>query len=88
MGTIAARDCRRAVELTETVAAIGLLAVCQALDLRDSGSGVKGPFALRDTVRKGVATLGADRRQDRDIEQVLSMLRDDALPLGSYEPTG
>ena len=34
MGTIAARDCLRVVELGETVAAVCLLAACQAVDLR------------------------------------------------------
>jgi histidine ammonia-lyase len=82
MGTIAARDCRRIVELSETVAAIVLLAVCQALDLRDGGSGLPRPIALRDAVRKSVPRLTRDRRQDRDIERVLAMLRADALPLG------
>src|SRR3990172_830520 len=33
MGTLAARDCRRILDLTETVAVIALLAACQALDL-------------------------------------------------------
>ena len=33
MGTIAARDCRRVLELGETVAAILTLAGCQALEL-------------------------------------------------------
>jgi histidine ammonia-lyase len=82
MGTIAARDCRRIVELSETVAAIVLLAACQALDLRDGGSGLPRLIALRDAVRKSVPRLTRDRRQDRDIERVLAMLRADALPLG------
>jgi len=82
MGTIAARDCRRIVELSETVASIVLLASCQALDLRDGGSGLRRPLALRDTVRKSVPRLTRDRRQDLDIERVLAALREDALPLG------
>ncbi len=86
MGTIAARDCRRIVELSETVGAISLLAVCQALDLRDGGSRLRRPLALREAVRKAVPTLSADRRQDRDIERVLDLLRHDALPLGPLGP--
>jgi histidine ammonia-lyase len=39
MGTIAARDCRRILELSETVAAILLLADCQALELRGDAAG-------------------------------------------------
>ena len=84
MGTIAARDCRRILELSETVAAISLLAVCQALDLREGGSQLRAPLALRDTVRKVAATVTEDRRQDRDIERVLGLLRDGSLPLGPY----
>ena len=37
MGTVAARDCLRILELTESVAAMVLLADCQAVDLRDAG---------------------------------------------------
>ena len=84
MGTIAARDCRRVLELSETVAAIGLLAACQAIDLREGGSQLRAPLALREAVRKVAATLIEDRRQDRDIERVLGLLRDGSLPLGPY----
>src|SRR5690606_19154600 len=38
MGTIAARDCERVLELTEQVAAAGLLAATQALFLRKRDS--------------------------------------------------
>jgi len=82
MGTIAARDCRRVLELAETVAAIGLLAACQALDLREGGSQLRAPLALREAVRKVAATVSEDRRQDRDIERVLGLLREGSLPLG------
>lgn len=82
MGTIAARDCRRVVELGETVASIGLLAVCQALDLREGGHQLRPLLALRDFVRKSVPRLEGDRRQDRDIARVLTLLRGDNLPLG------
>jgi histidine ammonia-lyase len=84
MGTIAARDCRRILELSETVAAIGLLAACQALDLREGGSQLRAPLALREAVRKVAATVAEDRRQDHDIERVLGLLRDGSLPLGPY----
>jgi histidine ammonia-lyase len=83
MGTIAARDCRRVLELSETVAVIGLLAACQALDLREGGSGLRRPLALRGAVRKAAPMVVEDRRQDLDIERVVAMLREGALPLGS-----
>jgi len=84
MGTIAARDCRRIVDLSETVASIVLLAACQALDLRDGGSRLGRPLALREAVRKAAPMLGEDRRLDHDIAHVLAMLRSDALPVEAF----
>jgi histidine ammonia-lyase len=84
MGTIAARDCRRVLELSETVAAIVLLAVCQALDLRGDTSGSRRGRALRDAVRKEVPMVTEDRRQDRDIAAVLALLHENALPIGDF----
>jgi histidine ammonia-lyase len=87
MGTIAARDCRRILELSETVAVIGLLAACQALDLRGRDSGSRRMQALYDAIRKEVPMVTADRRQDRDIERVLTLYREGALPLPGLEAT-
>jgi histidine ammonia-lyase len=84
LGTIAARDALRALELTETVAAIVLLAGCQALDLRGGATHCRSR-ALLDAVRKEVPKLRADRRQDLDIARVLDGLRGRALPLGPLE---
>jgi histidine ammonia-lyase len=81
MGTIAARDALRALELAETVAAILLLAGCQALDLR-GGAGRARSRALLAAVRKEIPMLRADRRQDQDIARVLAALRSGSLPLG------
>jgi histidine ammonia-lyase len=82
MGTIAARDCRQVLELTETVAAIALLACCQAVDLRGDEATSRRARALRDAVRKSVAMVTDDRRQDLDIEAVLAMYRGGELPIG------
>ena len=86
MGTIAARDARRILELAETTAAIALLAACQAVDLRErlEPEVPLGPRArvLRDAVRKAVPHLAADRRQDLDIARVLELWRGGALPAG------
>jgi histidine ammonia-lyase len=84
MGTIAARDCRRILDLTETVAVVGLLAVCQAVDLRGGARGSRRGRALRDAVRKEVPSLVEDRRQDVDIERVLALYRGRALPVGQH----
>ena len=82
MGTIAARDCRRVLDLTETVAAIALLAACQALDLRANESTSPRACALRDALRKEVPMVREDRRQDFDIDAVLALYRTGALPIG------
>jgi histidine ammonia-lyase len=82
MGTIAARDCLRIVELTETVAAIGLLTMCQAVDLRAGHNVHKRARALHAAVRARVPKVDADRRQDHDIAAVLALHRAGALPMG------
>jgi len=81
MGTIAARDAIRVLELAETVAAIGLLAACQGVDLRGDVPPC-GVRALRDAVRAVVPPLDADRRQDDDIARVLALHRTGELPCG------
>jgi histidine ammonia-lyase len=83
MGTIAARDCRRVLELTETVATITLLSACQAVDLRGASNACRRAQALHAAVRKEISMVREDRRQDRDIERVLALHRDGALPIGS-----
>lgn len=81
MGTIAARDALRVVELTEQVLAISLLAVAQAVDLRIALGGRcrARSLALRDAVRRRAPFVDADRRQDGDIAAMLSMIRADDL---------
>ncbi len=81
MGTIAARDCLRILELSETVAAIALLAACQAVDLRGGDTCCPRSIEVRDAVRVEVDMLRADRRQDVDIERVLRMHREGQLPV-------
>ncbi len=80
MGTLAARDALRVVELSETVAAIGLLAACQGVELR--GAPVPPRLAvLLAALRAEVPAVTADRRQDLDIARVLTLHRSGALPL-------
>jgi len=87
MGTLAAREARRVVELGETVGAIVLLAACQAVDLRLRGGGSlpKPVMRLHAAVRARVPMLDRDRRQDGDIAAVLELLREDLLPLRPAE---
>ena len=86
MGTIAARDARQVLDLTETVAAIQLLAVCQAVDLRGPGSAGVRARSLHAAVRKSVPTVTEDRRQDVDIEEILALHRSGELPIGELAP--
>jgi histidine ammonia-lyase len=85
MGTIAARDCREVLDLTETVAAIALLACCQAVDLRGDEITSRRARALREALRKHVPMVVEDRRQDLDIEAVLGLYRGGELPLGEHD---
>ncbi len=85
MGTIAARDCQRVLELTETVAAIHTLALCQAVDLRDAQGCSAKTRAIHEAVRARVPMLEADRRQDGDIQTVLELIRGDGLPIGEAD---
>lgn len=83
MGAIAAREALRAIELAETVAAINVLAVCQALELRGvDGAGVRAR-ALHAAVRKAVPPLVHDRRQDLDIVAVRALVAAGELPIGA-----
>ncbi len=85
MGTIAARDCLRILELTETAAVIGALTLCQAVDLR-AGLGCHGRSrALHAAVRARVPRVDADRRMDLDITAVLAMYRAGELPIGEVD---
>lgn len=82
MGTIAARDCLRVLELSETVAAIHLLALCQAVDLRRGEGCHARSRALHAAVRSHVLMNTGDRRQDHDIGRVLALYRKGELPTG------
>jgi histidine ammonia-lyase len=85
MGTIAARDLRRILELTENVLSIHLLALCQAVELR--GGPVRGArsASLHAAVRSMVPTVERDRPMDADIRTVVSALRANALPVGEAD---
>jgi histidine ammonia-lyase len=86
MGTIAARESLRVLELTERVAAVHTLALCQAVDLREGEADALRSRALRDAVRKAVPINLADRRQDGDIAQVLALHAAGELATGDLDP--
>jgi histidine ammonia-lyase len=83
MGTIAARDCLRMLELTERIAAILLLACCQAVDLRGLEGCHHRSRVLHAAIRKVAAFNGGDRRQDVDIAAVLAHYARGELPTGT-----
>lgn len=85
MGTMAAYDCLRVIELTETVAAIHLLALMQAVDLRDRERCGPRALALHAAVRANVPMNTGDRRQDHDIGAVLADVQRRSLPLGDID---
>ena len=79
LGTIAARDARTIVELTQQVMAIHLLTLCQALDLR----GVEGMSprtrAIYQVIRTTSPFVTQDRRMDADIAHVVELIRSKSL---------
>lgn len=85
MGTIAARDCLRVLELSETVAIIHLLALCQAADLLGLARTHDRGRALHAAVRRVADTLREDRAMDCDIQAVLTLYRDEELPIGEID---
>ena len=78
MGATAARQARDVVELVEKIAAIHLIALCQAADLRGPDELGK-TRAVYERVRSRVAPLEVDRSMAGDIAAVVEMLRDGSL---------
>jgi histidine ammonia-lyase/phenylalanine ammonia-lyase len=85
MGTIAARDARSIVEIAQHVAAIHLIAICQALDLRGIEQASPAARAVHALVRSHVPFLSADRRMDADVAAVVELIRDGALSRTALE---
>ena len=79
MGTIAARDARTIVEIAQHVAAIHLIAIAQALDLRGADQASPKAREAHALIRARVAFLAADRRMDRDIDAVVELIRSGEL---------
>ena len=81
MGTIAARDCIRVIELTEQVAAAVLLAASQALRIRlERGEifdvRIAGVKATYDQVFEHFAPLACDRQLEGDLRKTLQFIRE------------
>jgi histidine ammonia-lyase/phenylalanine ammonia-lyase len=78
MGATAARQARDVVALTEKVAAIHLLALCQAADLRGV-DGLGATRAIYDRIRAVSPPLESDREMAGDIALVVGLLHDGTL---------
>lgn len=86
MGTIAARDARTVVELTREVAAIHLIALCQAADLRGLEHLSRATSAAHTLVRKATPFLDGDRPLESDIQRVAELIRSGDLRRAVTEP--
>jgi phenylalanine ammonia-lyase len=75
MGAAAARQAREVVALTETVAAMHLLILCQAADLRGAGELGAGSRRVYDAVRSVSPFVERDRELESDIRAVLGLIR-------------
>jgi histidine ammonia-lyase/phenylalanine ammonia-lyase len=82
MGATAARQARDVIEIVERVAAIHLLALCQAADLRGTQN-LGRTAAIHENVRAKVPFVPCDRAMDEDIMTVVRMIRDDTLLAGA-----
>ncbi len=79
MGTIAARDARSIVELTQNIAAIHLIACCQALELRGLEHCSPRTREAHRLLREHVAFLDRDRYMDDDIASAVELIQTGAL---------
>jgi phenylalanine ammonia-lyase len=79
MGSIAARDARSIIDLAQNIAAIHLIAVCQALELRGVQNASPGARAAHERVRARVPFLDGDRRMDADIAEIIELIRSGEL---------
>lgn len=80
MGLLSARKTLAVMENVETILAIELLAVAQAMDLQSKhGRPGKGTGAVHDFVRKNIPKIESDREFRLDIEKSLSLLRSGSI---------
>ena len=77
MGTIAARDCIRIIELTEQVATAMLIAVIQAVELRGNPTELSaGLRATLEQVRAKICFLETVRAMEQELRLCLQLIRD------------
>lgn len=88
MGTIAARDARSVVELVREAAAIHLIALCQAADLRGLEHLSPATAAAHAVVRKLSPFLERDRPMEADVDRVAEAIRSTELRRAVTEAAG
>ena len=77
MGTIAARDCIRILELTEQVAAAMLIAVVQGVELRGNQSLLSPDLQTTVTqVRDKISFLETDRAMEKELRLCIQLIRE------------
>lgn len=79
MGTITARHARTAAQLATEVAAIHLLALTQACDIRGTGGLGRCARGCHDFVREHVSYVAEDRPLDGDIQELAGLIRTGAV---------
>ncbi|MGZ8928201.1 MAG: aromatic amino acid lyase, partial [Methylobacter sp.] len=75
MGTIAARDCIRILELTEQVAAAALLAVAQGVELRGNLDLSPALKSTLNQLREHSPFLTTDRALEKELRLCLELIR-------------
>lgn len=85
MGTIAARDCLRIIELTEQVAAALLITVRQAIELRmgmDAEVKLSPVLAdMHERLSTSIPFIAEDRALDKELRALLDEIRSDSWSL-------
>ncbi|CAM5711105.1 aromatic amino acid ammonia-lyase [Streptomyces viridifaciens] len=79
MGTISARDARTVNGLVREMAAIHLLALAQAIELRGVELASPAVRAVHALIRKHCAFVTHDRRLDQDIRAVMDLIESGSL---------
>ena len=85
MGTIAARDCLRILQLTEQVTAAALMAACQGVELRLALNGANplsgGLLQTYQSLRKISPALKEDRALENELRQLIAAMQQQQLPV-------
>ena len=86
LGTHAALTAMDMTTMAQDAAAISLLALCQAIDLRGGGNNLgSGNRAIFETIRKEAAILEDDRPLDSDIARLSELIGTRLIPIPEVE---